>query len=91
MAMLCNITGAVINTILDAVFVIILDLGMFGAALATIIGQIISAVIVFVYILHYKTVKLEKKHFKPQLKYISQAAAVGMGSSLTRLPCSWYR
>ena len=80
MAMLCNITGAVINTILDAVFVIILDLGMFGAAFATIIGQIISAVIVFVYILHYKTVKLEKKHFKPQLKYISQAAAVGMGS-----------
>ncbi len=80
MAMICNITGAVINTILDALFVIVFGWGMFGAALATIIGQIISAIIVFIYVRHYKTVKLERKHFKPQLKYISRAAAVGMGS-----------
>ncbi len=80
MAMICNITGALINTALDALFIIVFDWGMFGAALATIIGQIISAVIVFIYILHYKTVRLERKHFKPQLKYVSQAAAIGMGS-----------
>ena len=47
--MLCNITGAVVNTILDAIFVLGLDWGMKGAAIATVIGQFISAVIVVVY------------------------------------------
>lgn len=40
--MLCNLVGAVLNTILDALFVFGLNLGMSGAALATIIGQIVS-------------------------------------------------
>lgn len=42
--MLCNLTGAVINTILDAAFVFGLNMGMTGAALATIIGQFVSVV-----------------------------------------------
>ena len=80
MAMLCNITGAIINTILDALFVIVFGWGMFGAALATIIGQIISAVIVIVYVMHFKTVKLTREHFKTSFSCIGQIAAVGMGS-----------
>ena len=45
-SMLCNISGAVLNIFLDALFVFVLGWGMAGAALATIIGQYISAFLV---------------------------------------------
>lgn len=77
MTMLCNMTGAVINTILDAIFVFGFKMGMAGAALATIIGQIVSAVIVFVYLTHYKTVKLGRIHLKIKWKYISRIVSLG--------------
>ena len=54
--------------------------GMAGAALATIIGQIISAIIVIRYLLHFKTVSLTKEHFRPQIEYISKTAQIGMAS-----------
>ena len=82
MSMMCNLIGAVINTVLDAIFVFGMNMGMAGAALATIIGQFISAVVVIVYMFHYKTVKLQKKHLVIRSKYIGRVAALG-GS-----PCS---
>ncbi len=85
MAMLCNIIGAVINTILDAIFVMGLGWGMQGAALATIIGQILSAVVVINYLLHYKTVKLTKSHIKPSLTYISRISALGIASFFNQI------
>lgn len=44
MTMVCNLIGAVINTVLDALFVFGLNLGMTGAALATVIGQMVSGI-----------------------------------------------
>ncbi len=82
MSMMCNLIGAVINTVLDAIFVFGMNMGMAGAALATIIGQFVSAVVVIVYMFHYKTVKLQKKHLVICSKYIGRVAALG-GS-----PCS---
>lgn len=77
--MIINLTGAVINTILDAVFVFGLRLGMAGAAFATIIGQIIAAMLVIWYLGHTKTVKLTKSSFVPKkdvsLRIISLGAA----------------
>ena len=80
MAMICNLVGAIINTILDAVFVMAFHWGMAGAALATIIGQIVSAIIVIRYLLHFKTVPLKKKHFRPQMEYVGRTAQIGMAS-----------
>ncbi len=85
MAMICNLTGAVINTILDALFVVVFKWEMFGAALATIIGQIVSAIIVVCYVRHYKTVQLKKKHFKTSFAVVGAIAAVGMGSFFNQL------
>lgn len=82
MTMICNLTGAVINTILDAVFVFGLNMGMAGAAFATIIGQIISAIIVVVYLTQYKTVRLTAKHFKVRVRYVSRIISLGAA------PCS---
>lgn len=77
MTMVCNMAGAVINTILDAIFVFGFKMGMAGAALATIIGQVVSALMVAVYLFHYKTVDLKIEHFMPQAKYISKILSLG--------------
>ena len=79
-SMMCNLTGAIINTILDALFVFVFGWGMAGAALATIIGQYISAGMVIYYLCHYKTVKLELKHFIPRLRYFGRSASLGTAS-----------
>lgn len=80
MTMICSIIGAVINTVLDALFVLVFRWGMMGAALATIIGQIISAIVVIRYLMHYKTVPLKKEHFKLDSEYLGMIMAIGMAS-----------
>ena len=80
MAMICNLAGAFINTALDALFVFGFGWGMKGAALATVIGQFVTAVIVIWYIAHYKTVALEKEHFIPAKQHTKRVATIGMAS-----------
>ncbi|MBE5960862.1 MAG: MATE family efflux transporter [Lachnospiraceae bacterium] len=80
--MICNVTGAIINTILDAIFVFGFDLGMAGAAYATVIGQVVSAVLVIVFLRQSKTVRLERRH------YVLKPAYVARITSLGAAPCS---
>lgn len=77
-SMTCNLVGAIINIILDYLFVMVFDWQMKGAALATIIGQFVSFVLVINYLRHYKTVKLKKEHFIPSLKCIGRIASLGV-------------
>lgn len=58
--MISLLAGAVCNTILDPIFIFVFHLGMMGAAVATVIGQIISAILAFVYLFKMKTVRLKK-------------------------------
>ncbi len=85
MTMVCNITGAVINTVLDAVFVLGFDMGMAGAAYATVIGQAISAVIVIAYLRKFKTVPLDKKHLKLNRTDLFRIMSIGMASCFNQL------
>lgn len=85
MTMFVNLSGAIINVFLDALFVFGFEWGMQGAALATIIGQMISGTIVIVYMTRYKTVKLQWKHLVPKFAYVGKAAAVGMGSFFNQM------
>ena len=48
--MACNLTGAVINVVLDYIFVILFGWGMSGAAIATIIGQYVATLMVIWYL-----------------------------------------
>lgn len=84
MSMACNITGAVINTVLDAVFIIGLDMGMKGAALATVIGQLISAFLVVNYLRRFKTVPLTKAHLKLNFGYAKRTASIGLASFINQ-------
>ncbi len=63
MTMAINIVGAVVNTVLDAIFVFGFGWGMTGAAAATVIGQVIASIMVIVYLSHYKTVPLHRDAF----------------------------
>lgn len=85
MTMVCNLAGAIINTILDAIFVLGLDWGMAGAAYATVIGQVVSALIVFVYLLRYRKTDLQMKHFIPHFSHARKIAAIGMASFLNQV------
>ncbi len=85
MTMISNLTGAAINVVLDALFVLVFEWGMEGAALATIIGQFVSACIVINYMRNFKTVTLLKEHFIIRFKYIKSIAAIGMGSFFNQL------
>lgn len=80
MAMLCTLSGAVINIGLDAVFIFGLRMGMTGAALATIIGQIFSAMLVIRYMRHYKTVPLKAMHFRPDPACLKMIVSIGAAS-----------
>lgn len=82
MTMICNLSGAIINTILDAFFVFGLSMGMAGAALATVIGQVVSALLAFSYMLHCKSVDIEKRHLKVQKEYVTRIMSLGAA------PCS---
>lgn len=82
MTMLCNLTGALINTVLDAWFVFGLDWGMQGAALATIIGQLISSLMTVWFLMHCKSVQLCLEHLRIKGENIVRIASLGMA------PCS---
>lgn len=83
--MLSNLTGAVINTILDAIFVFGFQWGMAGAATATIIGQFVSAVMVFSYLRHCKTTELKWTHCIPKWNYIKQILSLGAAPCTNQL------
>ena len=63
-SMIMLVIGAIINIILDPIFIFGFNMGVQGGALATIIGQIISFIIAILYLKRIKSVKLEKKDFK---------------------------
>ena len=80
--MLCNLVGAVLNTILDALCVFGLNLGMSGAALATIIGQIVSGALAIGYLMHGKTVTIRRENLRIKWENVTRIASLGMA------PCS---
>lgn len=84
-SMICNLAGAIINTILDAIFVFGLNLGMAGAAWATIIGQYLSAALVIRYLMHCKSVSLTRSNLMPRWATITEVMALGAAPGTNQL------
>lgn len=84
-SMIFNLSGAVINTILDPVFIFGFDMGMAGAALATIIGQICSGVLIIHYLFHFRTVPMERKHLLPRWSYVKTITSLGASSFFNQM------
>lgn len=83
-SMVMLIIGAIINIILDPIFIFGFNLGVKGGAIATVIGQIISFIIAIVYLKKFKTIKLEKDDFKLS-KNIFKILSLGLSSFITQL------
>ncbi len=84
-SMTCMLVGAIINTILDPIFIFTFDMGVAGAALATVIGQLVSFLMAINYIRRFKHIDLKKHHFKLQVPECLKIASLGMSNSLNQL------
>lgn len=82
-SMFLLVVGAIINIILDPIFIIKLGMGVRGGALATIIGQIVSCIMAIVYLFKIKSVKLNKNYFKLDGN-IFKILSLGLSSFITQ-------
>ena len=83
-ALVCSMAGIVLNFILDYLFLFPLNMGIAGAAIATVLGQVASAILVIAYLLRFKTGKLLRHHFAVTRSKISQIMSIGAAGSLNQ-------
>ena len=80
-SMMTTLIGAGINIVLDPIFIFLMNMGVKGAALATVISQMISAAWIMRFLTGEKTIlKLKKKNMKPEKRIILPCLALGISS-----------
>lgn len=84
-AMVSTVLGAVINLILDPIFIFPLHMGMMGAALATVLGQIFTSLLAVWYLAHMKNVQLQKSSFGLHGVLVRQYLPLGITSFLSQI------
>lgn len=83
-SMFCLLIGAIINLILDPIFILVLNMGVKGGALATIIGQLVSFIIAILYLRKIKSVKVTLKDYKLD-KRVLKTLSLGLSSFITQM------
>ena len=84
-AMISTLAGAIINIILDPIFIFCFKWGMMGAAVATVIGQVVTAILAVWYIVHMKIVKPSRKDFALQWNICTRMLLLGITSFLSQI------
>ena len=84
-AMASTLAGAVVNLILDPVFIFLFHWGMMGAAVATVLGQILTALLSIYYLLHMKAIQLCRDSFPLRGKLIQKLISLGLCSFLSQI------
>ena len=85
-SMLSVLTGAILNTILDPIFIFVCNWGIAGAAWATLISQIVAAVMCALYFIWFRNVKIRSiKEFIPRLKITKMIVTVGISSFIFQI------
>ncbi len=84
-AMISTVAGAVTNIILDPIFIFPFRMGMMGAAIATVAGQILTAGLAVCYLFHMKAVKLDKSSFSLNRDLIRKFLPLGITSFLSQI------
>jgi putative MATE family efflux protein len=84
-AMASTLAGAVINIILDPIFIFVCRWGMMGAAVATVTGQIVTAILAIWYLAHTKTVHLSPVEFKLKSAIVGHSLTLGICSFLAQI------
>ena len=84
-AMASMVTGAILNIILDPIFIFIFNWGVEGAAFATILSQFVTFILNAIYIKKFKSVELTKKLFKFDYKVGVKVLSLGVSSFITQM------
>ena len=84
-SMTCVLTGAVINTILDPLFIFGFGWGIKGAAWATVIGQVVSGILVIIYFGKFRKMYLETGMLKPSAECLKAIVSLGMASCINQI------
>lgn len=84
-SMISTVVGAIINLILDPILIFGFNLGVQGAAIATIAGQIISAILCALYFRKPKLIKVSKEIFKIDFKVLGKLLKLGISSFITQI------
>ena len=84
-AMASTLGGAAVNIVLDPVFIFVFRWGMMGAAIATVLGQVLTAILSIWYLCHMKTVRLQKSSFRPNWSVIRRFIPLGVCSFLAQI------
>ena len=84
-SMTCVLTGAVINTILDPIFIFVCGWGIKGAAWATVIGQVVSGLLVVLYFCRFRKMYLTKAMLKPEFEYLGSIISLGLAACINQI------
>lgn len=84
-AMTSTLVGAAVNIVLDPLFIFVFKWGMMGAAVATVLGQALTAALAVWYVFHMKAVRLSKCSFKPDFHIILKFLSLGICSFLSQI------
>lgn len=84
-AMKTMILGAVLNIILDPIFIFVFHMGVRGAAIATVISQFVTFILNILYLKKFKSVKLSKKKFKFDKSVALKVSTLGISSFITQI------
>ena len=84
-SMTCVLTGAIVNTILDPLFIFGFGWGIKGAAWATVIGQVISGILVVIYFGKFRKMYLEMSMLKPSSECLKAIISLGMASCINQI------
>lgn len=84
-AMVTLLTGAILNIIFDPICIYVLKWGMMGAAVATIFGQIVSAIMSLIYLFRMKAVKISRDSFKMRFALMKKIIPLGITSFLSQI------
>lgn len=84
-AMISTLCGAVINIILDPIFIFVCKWGMMGAAVATVIGQVMTAVLSLWYLLHMKIIRPSGQEYRLDRKVCGRTLLLGLTSFLSQI------
>ena len=84
-AMVSTVAGAIINIILDPIFIFVFRWGMMGAAVATVIGQVVTAVLSVWYLFHTKVITIKREDFKLNAGIVKKTLVLGICSFLSQI------
>jgi len=84
-AMVSTLVGCLLNMILDPIAIFVLKWGVTGAAVATVVGQLVSCIVSALYIQKFKTITMKKEDFKLNRKVLTKVCSLGVSSFITQI------